>query len=167
MKMNMVLFNRLRGAIDSLRASTDVFLAHDCVVASVEGRQKRRLSDRTVEYQDDYSTRGEAAAWNWNHALAFCPERPDWPAPKSYGRRTEWREVEVPRTLLAGLGQDFLRYHGIVPWNNYCVNSRIVTVWVAVPTEPYPPTPHWPVEESATQPEVDGPIVPPLSERAE
>ena len=161
MKTDMAVFNRLRGALDSLRDSTDICMAHDCVVARVEGRQKRRLANKTVEYDDHWDSRGDAAAWNYNHALAFSATRPDWPSPKSYGRKTEWVQVEIPRTLLSGLAQEFLRYHGVVPWNQYCVNSRIITVWVAMPTEPYPSPPQWP-EETATKPEPDGPIVPPL-----
>ena len=163
MRMTMVVFNRLLGALESLRASTDVFLTHDCVVARVEGRQKRRLSRKTVEYDDEYSTRGDAAAWNWNHAIAFTRERPEWTPPKSYGRTTEWHEVRVPRTLLSGLAQDFLRYHGVIPWDQYSPH-RIVTVWVAMPTVVAWDKDGRPVfhEEPQPEPEADRPVVPPL-----
>jgi len=162
MKVTMVVFNRLRGALESLRRSTDAFFAYECVLARVEGRQKRRLSRRTVEYDDEYSTRGDAAAWNWNHAIAFTPERPEWPAPKSYGRLTEWHEVRVPRTLLSGLAQEFLKYYGVVPWDQYCPNWRVVPVWVAVPTVAAWDGEGRPVfvqEEPQPEPE---PVVPPL-----
>jgi len=166
MQVSMVVFNRLRGALESLRASTDVFLTHDCVVARIEGRLKRRLSRKTVEYEDYWDARGEAMAWNWNHAIAFTRERPEWTPPKSYGRTTEWHEVRIPRTLLSGLAQDFMRYHGVIPWDQYCAD-RIVKVWVAVPTLAGWDSDGRPVfEQEEPQPEPDpnaeGPIVPPL-----
>ena len=169
MQMSMVVFNRLRGALESLRMSTDLFLVNDCVVARIEGRLKRRLSRKTVEYEVEYSTRGDAMARNWKHAIAFTPERPSWPAPPSYGLVTEWQEVRIPRTLLAGLAQDFLRYHGVIPWDQYCINDRIVTVWVAVPIvaawdgEGHPVfVQEEPQPETEPETPAEGPIVPPL-----
>jgi len=164
--MNMVTFNRFRGALESLRKSTDVFFTNDCVVARVEGRQKRRVSRRTVEYDDYWDSRGEAMAWNYNHAICFNRERPSFPAPRSYGRTTEWQEVRVPRTLLAGIAAEFLRYHGVIPWDQYSAD-RIVPVWVAVPVVVGWDADGRPVfqqeePQPETEPEAEKPIVPPL-----
>jgi hypothetical protein len=79
-------------------------------------------------------TGGEAVARNDRHAIVFTPDYPDWPAPSvAPGIMTYWVRVEVPRTLLSGLAADFQTYHGFVPWDQYSINERIVTVWVAVP----------------------------------
>ena len=167
MTMTMVVFNRLRGALDSLRASTDVSYIADCVEARVEGRQKRRLSHRTVEYRLEFSTRGEAAAWNDRHAIAFTSGHPEWPAPAlAPGIMTYWVRVEVPRTLLAGLENEVLRYHGIIPWDQYSAD-RIVPVWVAVPVVVGWDADGRPVfqqeePQPETEPEAEKPIVPPL-----
>jgi len=162
MQMTMVVFNRLRGALESLRMSTDVSYIAGFVEARIEGRLKRRLSRKTVEYRPDLYTGGEAVARNDRHALAFTEDHPNWSAPAvAPGIMTYWVRVEVPRTLLSGLAADFKTYHGFVPWEQYSA-AAMVPLWVAMPI-----LAGWDVDGRPVymevQPEPDpGPVCPPL-----
>jgi len=161
--INMVVFNHIRRALESLATSTHIRLVYHEVEAAINGRNRARVSRRTVEFSPSSSP---AMARNMRAAIAFEPPSGDPPPlDTSYlaHARCEWQQAEVPATLLEGLRREFLRYFDKAPWSWM---DRIVTVWVAMPVVVgwfEDGSPRYQVaEQPQPEPEPDGQIVPPL-----